>query len=328
MTSHIIFVHGRNKKPWTRSQPVDFQHPGQIAEAGEGLRQLWLRCFLKGLERHGSAATLRYWRRHESKRVHMAYYGDVLNILNSNGAPEPDGYLDEYDSTLDDLFQRTKSGRRQRYKGFRKDPLLSLGAFLSQGLGFKDEVLLAKLPDLKAYHKEHSTASAIRRRLHQHLDKLLKGRHRVAIVGHSLGSLVAYDVLWKISHRSEYAALAEHKVDLFVSLGSPLGNQAFLNLFTLDCDYDADHRFPRNIESWHNLSATGDFVAHDARLRNDFKKRKFLRHLGAGGLVDHVGLYNPYHNREGSWNPHKVFGYLLQPSLAKAIDTFTESAEG
>jgi len=222
------------------------------------------------------------------------------------------------------LIQATEGTAEHASKAFLRDMGVDTAAFLAEGLGFKDELLLKLLKDLRAYVENHDIASAIRQRLHAHLDPLLADGHRVAIIAHSLGSLVAYDALWKISHRSEFAALAGHKLEMMLTIGSPLGNRAFLNNFRIDARLDRDSQFPRNIRKWYNFSASGDYVAHDAKLRNDFRRRGFLKHLENGSeKFDATKLRNPYKSRKGKWNPHKSFGYLINPALARRIGEFT-----
>ena len=63
-------------------------------------------------------------------------------------------------------------------------------------------------------------------------------------------------------------------------------------------------------------------MAHDAKIRNDLRRRRFLRHMER--MEDHTRLFNPYINRKGKWNPHKSFAYLLQRELAVVVQEFTE----
>ena len=46
----------------------------------------------------------------------------------------------------------------------------------------------------------------------------------VMLVGHSFGTLVAYDVLWEFCYTSEHEEVRDAKATHFVLLGSPLGN--------------------------------------------------------------------------------------------------------
>ena len=49
----------------------------------------------------------------------------------------------------------------------------------------------------------------------------------IMLVSHSLGTMISYDVLWKFSYYGENRALRQHeiKVNRFVTLGSPLGDE-------------------------------------------------------------------------------------------------------
>ena len=80
--------------------------------------------------------------------------------------------------------------------------------------------------------------------------------------------------------------------------------------------------YPTNIERWQNYSAYGDIVCHEASLEDDLFEgmNKHIGGYGSDALRDYVKLYNPYHkyhgSTEGTPNPHKSYGYLIQPKLS------------
>ena len=44
-----------------------------------------------------------------------------------------------------------------------------------------------------------------------------------------------------------------------------------------------------------------------------------IRTYSSEALRDYVKLYNPYKNTKGKQNPHKSYGYLIQPKLSQNI---------
>ena len=67
-------------------------------------------------------------------------------------------------------------------------------------------------------------ATAIRAQLRKVLHDAWARGERVLLIGHSLGSVIAYDTLWELSH--EFPETGH--VDIFMTLGSPLGSRMFL----------------------------------------------------------------------------------------------------
>ena len=105
------------------------------------------------------------------------------------------------------------------------------------------------------------------------LHAAFKRRDDIILIGHSLGTLIAYDVLWKFSYLGEYQYLRgdnPHKLSHFVTLGSPLGNptvQEHLKGGRLK----AARRYPTNIGTWSNVAAEDDYVCHDETIEDEFQ---------------------------------------------------------
>jgi hypothetical protein len=79
-----------------------------------------------------------------------------------------------------------------------------------------DFVLERELQDLAAYYTDTGFRQTVRGRLADKL-KLYRGS-RIMLIGHSMGSIIAYDVL-RILGRDD----SQFRVDHFVTIGSPLG---------------------------------------------------------------------------------------------------------
>jgi hypothetical protein len=110
------------------------------------------------------------------------------------------------------------------------------------------------------------------------------------IVGHSLGSVVAYSVL-----RSDRRAL---RVPLFVTVGSPLGVRGVRDQFR-------PLRSPKVVSAWYNAYDTRDVVA--------------LYPLDADNFPVQPAIANYGKVRNSTDNRHGIAGYLDDPDVAKHI---------
>ncbi len=128
---------------------------------------------------------------------------------------------------------------------------------------------------------------AVKDRVREQLDRVPTGS-RVALVGHSLGSVVALDVL--LSDR--------WKVDWLLTLGSPLGfNAVRAKMGFRPDEWDS---LPRSVSRWDNLYDPIDIVSLDSELATD---------LPAAAPNDH-GIRNEFVTSEGDRNHHSLYGFL------------------
>ena len=103
------------------------------------------------------------------------------------------------------------------------------------------------------------------------LEKALREDQDVLIISHSLGTLIAYDVLWKFSHYGEYQDIRQRKVSVWVTLGSPLGDET--NKRSLKGSAASPpRRYPHNIRRWVNVAANDDVVSHDGTVADDYRE--------------------------------------------------------
>ena len=135
----------------------------------------------------------------------------------------------------------------------------------------------------------------------------------MAIVAHSMGCIASYDVLWKLSHMSEYRKYHDRAVSLWLTLGSPLGEPAVRESL-YDASEPADGVYPRNVRRWVNIAAHDDFVAHDESVADDFRE---MSALGCE-IVDLPKIHTFWVGTDGM-NPHKFYGYLDHPDVARQI---------
>jgi len=157
--------------------------------------------------------------------------------------------------------------------------------------------------------------TAIRALVRAELDAAWAARDRVLLLGHSLGSVIAYDTLWDFSHEGR----TEH-VDLFVTMGSPLATR-FIRRRMRGAGWAGPSAYPRNIRRWVNLSARGDTTALQPRLKPSFHE---MVDLGlTASIEDYVDLENYFRGTLGV-NAHEAYGYLAQRSAAEVIGDWLE----
>ncbi|MDX6750674.1 S8 family peptidase [Geminicoccaceae bacterium 1502E] len=147
---------------------------------------------------------------------------------------------------------------------------------------------------------------ARRRAMEQSLaDRLAAGGGPFLVVGHSLGSAIAWDVLRQLDP-------GRVEVALFLTIGSPLGLAEVQD--ELKTWAGGRLVFPPCVRRWVNLAALGDIVAADPTLAGEF----------TGGRIEDVLLLNP----EGPEHPHSATGYLRTAQARSAVRDATGSAFG
>ena len=130
------------------------------------------------------------------------------------------------------------------------------------------------------------------------------------MIGHSLGSVIAYDVLWDLSNEG-----GDGRVDLFITMGSPLATR-FVRRRMRGADLYGAAAYPRNIRRWVNLAARGDTTALRPRVKPFFHE---MLDLGlTDSIEDYADLENYFRGSIGL-NAHEAYGYLAQPTLAEIL---------
>ncbi|UCG87754.1 MAG: hypothetical protein JSW71_04180 [Gemmatimonadota bacterium] len=313
---HIFFVHGRNTKP----EPAV-------------LRRLVRRALSARLERVDSDAA----RLFESPAIKftVAYYGDLMNDLMVRANPElrqsmiwrGDKWYEPHQrdaSHLEQLLSRPSRRHTERdYKDlarefknprFWNEVARVLGP-VGSITGLTSYAISRLFPDFGTYLNSRIWASNIRARLQGRLKRALARGDHIALIAHSMGCVVSYDVLWKLSRMDEHRTVRDRKVSLWLTLGCPLGERSIRNEL-----YDAyepdDGLYPANIGEWVNVAAHYDFVAHDGTVADDFREMRDWK------LVDRIRdlprIYTFWIGSKGS-NPHKSYGYLNHPTVARVL---------
>ncbi|MEX2125421.1 MAG: hypothetical protein WD795_16120 [Woeseia sp.] len=173
-----------------------------------------------------------------------------------------------------------------------------------------DENMQLHLRDLRRYvTNDADMADATRRLLKMPLRAAWASQRPVLLIGHSMGSVIAYDTLWQLSRESG----DELRVDL-LTLGSPLG-QRYIQQRLKGRAEAGKKRYPDNVRQWVNIAAVGEMTAIDMTVRNDFADMVSL------GLTDDIrdfAIYN-YFRQQGVLNVHAEYGYLVNKVTATQV---------
>ena len=302
-SSSVLIVHGRGFKPPARD-----------------LREISIAALRAGIARDYPDQLGGF----DNIKVALAYYGDLSNaILSGRGC--------QYDETLDiddrrAALEALRAISSRKGFGIRQYDCIPgksavpefIANFVSPACGALrlTKALLSWLsPDFAEYlYADSAYAEQVRERVRSALCNLLDRGDRVMLLAHGTGSVVAYDVLWQLSHESQYAGkYADAVVDTWVTLGSPLGDDAIRG--RLLGHASEQKSFPKNVVHWNNLSAEDDYTCHDNTLADDFEKMLQQR------VISRVQDYCVYNlaARYGKSNPHSSVGYFVHPRLSKII---------
>ncbi|MBI2382003.1 MAG: hypothetical protein HYV16_14715 [Gammaproteobacteria bacterium] len=312
MDKYIIGIHGLANKPGWKEQ-----------------REGWQKALNEGLRVNELASAVQlddaqfvdvYWANHLYKN---ALHRDVDFRFDEHYDDEPyyeaqPPALKEYRQGIFDALR----GRGQDAMDFlfdklpedltAKGPLAHLMTKLVRDLAFyyDPKCLLAVNPD------EADSAQRIRKPAHEVLKyelreilgKYLRPENQVLLIAHSMGSIIAYDVLTELAKEQP-----SMKLHALVTIGSPLG----LPLVKRHATHDkSPARTPSNVETaWINFADRRDPVAADTHLRGDYAAND------AGVRVVDDLVWNDY-EYGGKKNPHKIFGYLRTPEMSRLIRLF------
>lgn len=273
---------------------------------------------IHGLANKPEAATLgKWWRqsiaegltknsglRNPSFDFKMVYYADVFY-----SRPVPAQKNDE-------PYVRAKASALRRYdEGFfdfigdKVEEVIGLGLDeIKQQLGFTtkliDRGLKKVLADLGRYYLKDEDRNSVRERLRKVLEEYHE--QEILLVAHSMGSIVAYDVLRELGRETTPAVT----VSRFATIGSPIGLAHVKRKMQLE--WGRRLRTPSVVsKSWVNFADRRDYVALDSHLRDDYRPNS------TGVRVHDDRVCNDYPD-----NPHKSYGYLRTPEFSEYVADF------
>jgi subtilisin family serine protease len=181
--------------------------------------------------------------------------------------------------------------------GMRRAQALPLPGFLRKPI--TRAFLHALVKDAAAYFFKPTLRAQMRARLTAALPR----EGAFVLVAHSLGSVISLEMLAERAKRDDAA-----KVDLFLTVGSPLGIREVQDV--LSCPLE----IPAGVQRWWNFADIIDPVALDKGIATDF--------VGRGRLFDELIVNDELRRLEGV-NPHSAAGYLSHPKVRRLVHAAT-----
>ncbi len=300
MSRIIIGIHGLGKKP---SHKI--------------LEKWWRRSIQEGLLTLGHP---RFF-----FRFKLVYWADLLHPEPCDPKitdPRHPRYLKEPYTPGSPNEVKPPSRVRQRFLDYLERQIDKI--FLKKNLSIHfvavtDFIMRSFFKDLDAYYssatitmdgRERLLREVIRERLaqaiHQHRKK------KIMLIGHSMGSIIAYDVLSQTA--------PDVAIDTLVTVGSPLGMPIIIAKVASEMKQRlvkrAKLQTPENVmRCWYNFSDLRDRVTLNYNLSDDYRSNSRGVHV-----IDKIVCNNYVY--KGRKNPHKIYGYLRAPEFAQVVHEF------
>lgn len=182
---------------------------------------------------------------------------------------------------------------------------------------FATEELEIHLRDFNKYLRNNDgVAEDARHKVRDALAEATAAGRPILLLGHSMGSVIAYEALWQLSHEKDQ----ELKVDLLLTSGSPLG-QSLVQRHLMGARATGADRYPSNIRKWVNIAAVGELTAIDMQLSRDFNEMLKLNLIED---IEDLESYN-YYYMHGTLNVHAEYGYLVNEVTARVVSDWWRS---
>jgi len=290
------------------AQPLIIYIPGLLPKPqAEVHREALLRCLAAGLRRVDAPVADAIEANHGNFEIvswTFDFYGTHRDFEIDRTAV--DAVIEKAEASARDIKEASAWSRRLTRWIYTLGDMLP---FLIPHLA--SERMEVHLRDLRRYERNRDGIS-------DHIKKLLKvpllsasGSERpVLLIAHSMGSVIAYEALWELSHNHGNPVV----IDLLLTMGSPLG-QRFMQKRIRGHDRVGKDRYPGNIRHWTNLAAVGDLTAIDPWLSNDFGE---MVELGLVDEIDDERLLNNF-RLDGKLNVHAEYGYLANEKTAHTV---------
>jgi len=289
-TKQIIFVPGKNPKP----------------EPALHRAMLW-RTLVEGVRRADSAVaeTLQagYPQFHLVGWNHL-YYREHKDI--TSDIPWIDALINKHGPTEQDIQDA------HSWNIWLSRFMLTLADHIPLLIRMLPEETRSTAHEIDRYfNNTDDVAHKVRDLLKQTLRPMLEQQDDVLLIGHSLGSVIAYDTLWELSRQEGLKG----KVD-FLTLGSPMGMH-YIRRRLLGMNGSEEKSYPGLIRRWINLAAEGDVTALNQNLNESFHD---MLELGlVESIEDHChGIYNFFRSDAGL-NCHRSYGYMVNPAVGSII---------
>ena len=301
MAKVIVAIHGLRNKP-----PKNLLEKWGKMAITEGFKKFGLKIKLPAFE--------------------LVYWADVLYdkpLLPDVKDPESPYFLDEVykpdpeNIMIGDFIIRRKFIRYFKkiiYKIFLKENYQLRYPFLAKSFihsNFHDlEVYFAENCD-HTENKYCENKKEIDKRL---IDVLKKYQNDdIFLIAHSMGCIIAYDVLSFVA--------PELKIHTLATIGSPLGAPFVISRiakYTKKINHKLKIQTPESVcKNWYNFADVRDNIAMDFKLSDDFE-------ANSKGVKVRDHLVNNTYKMGKTYNPHKSYGYLRTPKFIKALKDFME----
>ncbi len=290
--NRILYIPGKNPKP-----PVE-EHQHQLR-----------RCLLRGVGRADPAVAAEIGAQPEAFRLipwNPVYYRSYKPL--DEDLSWIDALLQQAGPTQEDVSEALSWRRRFAWLLYTAADLFH---FLIPLL--PDPVVKNTVRETDRYFSdEGGIGEQVREMLKAPLRQMLADGDRILIIAHSMGSVIAYDALWELTHVEKYPG----RIDLLLTIGSPLGMR-FTQKRLRGAREKGARCYPHNIRRWTNMAAQGDLTALDPTLRDDYRPMLELGLIEA--LTDeNGGVFNYFRNSQGL-NVHRSYGYLVNPRLGEVV---------
>ena len=300
MKKVIIGIHGLGNKP-----------PKYLLE------KWWKASLAEGLESIGINKNLPVFE--------MVYWADYLHDKPLNkGEKDKDNpyFLRESYNKAPQNFKIKQHSLRRKTFNFLSNQLNRIFLNEDNTLNYSfitDMILKNFFKDLEVYYNDDckdkndltcKVRDLVRNRLVQTIKKYKN--YDIMIIAHSMGSIIAFDVLNFL--------IPTMKINTLVTMGSPLGLPIVISKIAAEQKIKANDKSiistpPGLTKMWYNFADIRDRVALNYKLVDDFSENK------NGVRPIDFFVYNNY-EMNGDNNPHKSFGYLRTPEFSKILSDF------
>lgn len=288
----IIFIHGRS----------------QQGKDPDKLKKDWTKALLLGFEKIGQPYT-------QPLNIEFPYYGNFLFEETNKAAQK--NFQDLLEKGADfsspnvqeEAFIRELVFEIAAQNGITESEinLEANGDLSEKGIQNWRAVLAAlrllnKIPNIGSAVIEqftrdvwcYLTNKGVRMAVHDIVNEAFTDDEECIIVGHSLGSVVAYNILMNKQSRNN--------IKKFITLGSPLGIKAIFERLPTD---NPPRKAPSGISTWFNARDKQDVVALYEIPKDKYK--------GSPIVDNYSGVKNTSENRHG------IVEYLSDPNVATEI---------
>ena len=298
MTNIVIGIHGLGNKP-----------PKEL------LSKWWKEALLEGQRKNNQSV--------KDFDFELVYWADILhkNPLDPNKTDKENPlYINEPYTPENKSINRKEMGFREKALDYleKYSKKILVNGVLSLNIQSLTELFIHRhLRDLEEYYSNSYTSiknkkQLVREVIIERLIETLKKhrKKRIFLIAHSMGSIIAYDVLKYYS--------PEIKIEILVTVGSPLGQEYVIKKIEAESITRKGEAFmvPKNIRiGWYNFADKEDQVAINHNLSKIYKENsRKIR-------VNDILVHNNYKISE-TRNPHKSYGYLRTPEFSIVLNSF------